>query len=213
MTDTRMPRFVAGFIGLPLLLAACAAPHQPIPKYVAPQTGPTARLLMRGTMDPGDRYGVFLFDNASDCKGMRIAAAGGPQRDPAAVTIPASGISTVDIFVSKADKTYCRVRWSFSPRPGGSYVVTPRSTPGGCTGLILDASDVDKMKPEATLLRRDAPGNACVPLASSKSLAQLVAQGGANGTAAARPPAAAASGAQLPGSSVTDDDLKALTSP
>jgi hypothetical protein len=209
-----MPRIAAGFIGLPLLLAACATPKQPIPKYVAPQSGPTARLLMRGTMEPGDRYGVFLFDDSAECKGMHIAGAGGPQLDPAGVVISASGIRTVDVFISKADKTMCRVRWSFTPKPGGSYVVTPRSTPGGCSALVLDASNVDAMKPEATLLRRDAPGNACVPLASAKSLAQLVAQNSAKGTAAARPPAGAASAAaQLPGSAVTDDDLKALTAP
>jgi hypothetical protein len=183
-----------------LLLAACA---QPVAKYQAPTAGPTARLLMRGAMQPGDRYGIFLADSADDCKGMRIAAAGGAGVDPAAIKISAQGLRTVDMFVSKADRTSCRVRWSFTPQAGRSYLVQARSTPGGCSALILDATDVDAMKLETSLIRRDVPGNVCVPLAQSKTIAQLGAATAGGSTAQTRAP-------QSP-SGVAEDDLKALT--
>ena len=190
-------------VGLALLLAACA---QPIAKYQAPPGGPTARLLMRSVLEPGDRYGVFLIDSADDCKGMRIAAAGRQGADPAAIKVSAQGLRTVDIYVSKADRTACRVRWSFAPKEGRSYLIATRSTPGGCSAMILDATDVDAMKPESTLLRRDVPGNVCVPLANSKSIAQLTGAGSTgSSTAQVRVP-------QSP-TGVSEDDLKALTGP
>lgn len=184
-----------------LLLSACA---QPITKYQVPQGVPTARLLMRGALEPGDRYGVFLIDSADDCKGTHIAASGARGVDPAAIKISAQGMRTVDVFVSKANRTNCRVRWSFTPTAGRSYLVTARSTPDGCAAMIFDATDVDAMKPEPSLLRRNVAGNACVPLANSKSIAQL--------TGNRDPGAAAASAAQSP-TGFSDDDLKALTTP
>lgn len=187
---------------LPLLmLSGCA---QPITKYQVPQGEPTARLLMRSALEPGDRYGVFLIDSADDCKGSHIAAAGAQGVDPAAIKISAVGMRTVDVLVSKANRTSCRVRWSFTPTAGRSYLVTARSLPDGCSAMILDATDVDAMKPEPSLLRRNVAGNVCVPLAKSKTIAQMTA-GRATGSSAAT-----SSAAQSP-TGFADDDLKALT--
>jgi hypothetical protein len=203
MSPLHLPRHACRAALVLLLLTACA--QQPIRKYVPPQSGPTARLLMRSTLEAGERYGVFLMESDNDCKDMRIVAAGAPQRDPAAVAISASGVRTLDIYVRKSDRDACRVRWSFYPKPGRQYLVSTKSTPTGCSAMIYDATDVDAMKPEATLLRRDVPGNVCVPLASSKTLAQLAGQRDQGSSSAAAPRAA-----QLP-SGVSDDDLKALT--
>lgn len=195
-----------------LVLAGCATRPAPIPKYVPPPAGAsTAKLLMRGTVETGDRYGVFLMENTAECKEARLVGVGVPGRDPAGVAITAGGVHTVDMFMTKANNSFCRVRWSFTPRAGRQYLVTAKSTPGGCSAMVLDATDVDAMKPEATLLRRDAPGNACLPLASSKTLAQLAAQAG-SGTTQQRTAADSKGAAQLP-SGVSDDDLKALTGP
>ena len=195
-----------------VVLAGCAQRPAPIPNYVPPASGAgTARLLMRGALEPGDRYGVFLMENANECKDSRMVGVGVPGRDPAAVAISAAGVRTVDIFMTKANNTFCRVRWSFYPRAGRQYLVTAKSTPGGCNAIVLDATDVDAMKPEATLLRRDAPGMACVPLANSKTIAQLAAQAG-SGVAEQRANTPEKRAAQLP-TGVSDDDLKALTGP
>jgi hypothetical protein len=114
-------------------------------------------------------------------------------------------MQTVDVYMTKANKTSCRVRWSFSPVAGRSYLVSTQSTPTGCAAMIFDATDVDAMKPEPSLLRRNVGSNACVPLANSKSLAQLVGASSKPGAAAAT-----SSAAQSP-TGFSDDDLKALT--
>lgn len=188
---------------LPLLmLTACA--QQPITRYQTPQGVPTARLLMRGALEPGDRYGVFLIDSADDCKGMHIAATGSAGVDPTAIKISAQGMRTVDVFMTKANKTSCRVRWSFSPVAGRSYLVSTQSTPTGCVAMIYDATDVDAMKPEPSLLRRNVGSNVCVPLANSKSIAQMV------GASKAGAEASTSNAARSP-TGFADDDLKALT--
>jgi hypothetical protein len=184
-----------------LLLSACA---QPITKYQTPQGVPTARLLMRGTLEPGDRYGIFLFDSADDCKGMHIAAVGTPGADPAAIKVSAQGMRTVDVYVSKANHTSCRVRWSFTPTAGRSYLVSAQSTATGCSAMIFDATDVDAMKPEASLLRRDVPGNACVALANSRSISQMTANRDRGSVAGPSTAAKSPTG-------IAEDDLKALT--
>ena len=186
-----------------LWLAACAQP--PLAKYEAPPSGPTAKLAIRSTLQPGERYGIYLADSANDCQGMRLAASGSKQGgDPAPVTISAVGVRTVEVFLSLADRSTCRARWSFYPAPGRSYLVTTKNGPEGCAAMIFDATEGDAMRIEPSLLRRDVPGNLCMPLAQSKSIGQLVAQ---PATGKNTPPKAGA--AQLP-SRVVDDDLKGL---
>ena len=200
----RLRRSASPLLLAALLLGACAQP--PLARYQAPPSGPTAKLLMRSTLQAGDSYGIFLADSANDCQGMRMAAAGSQKSgDPAAVAISALGVRTVEVYLSKADRSTCRARWSFYPTPGRSYLVSTKHTPEGCSAMIFDATDGDAMKIEPSLLRRDVPGNLCVPLAQSKSIAQLASQ-----LAAGKPAPARASGAaQLP-ANVVDDDLKSL---
>src|SRR5436190_9240743 len=52
-----------------LVLGACAAPPKPLGRYMAPTSGPTAKLVMRGSVPPGDLYGIFVFDDSEKCSG------------------------------------------------------------------------------------------------------------------------------------------------
>jgi len=188
----------------------CGCTHAPIAKYVAP-AGARAELVMRGEVQSGEAYGVYLFDDAAQCGGPRQVGIGAMNRNPETAAI-AAGLQTTEVFVVKANRSVCRVRWSFEPAAGRKYLVTAASTPTGCRAQILDATDPHKIAVEPTSRRRDVAGRTCVPLAQTTRL----------GDAVARASAAALGEADLPiglapprpaganGPVVSDDDLSAL---
>lgn len=193
-----------------LLLSACAQP--PVIPYMAATVGPTSRLLMRGSLDPGEAYGVYLLGGVQDCTQPQRVGTGTAEANPAATTIAADRMSTLDVVVTKSNQTFCRVRWSFSPRAGRSYLVAARGEPGGCSVSLLDATDPDDIRTEMSARRRDAPGNACVPLAAAKTVGELAARSQGLIAGAERPvPASRSGNADVLPSSVTEDDLKGLT--
>ena len=57
-------------------------------------------------------------------------------------------MSTLDVVVTKPNQAFCRVRWSFTPRAGRSYLVAARGEPGGCSVSLLDATDPDDIRTE-----------------------------------------------------------------
>lgn len=133
-----------------MLLTSCATPRTPVkvPAYVAPAGVATARLLSRGTVGAGDAYGVIVFDDAANCAGPRIAGAGNSTRPPKATEIEAGRIATLDFLAVRPDKTSCRVRWSFTPTAGKTYLVAGALTATGCNARLLDATDPDRMRAE-----------------------------------------------------------------
>jgi len=184
-----------------LLLAACATPRAPVkvPPYAAPAGVATARLLSRGTVGAGDAYGVIIFDDATNCAGPRMAGAGNATRPPKATEIEAGRIATLDFLAVRPDKTTCRVRWSFTPTAGKTYLVAGAWTATGCNARLLDATDPDRMRAETTAQRRNTGGSACSALV-------------------ARPSASAAGGSEQSGEAVlrpgaTADDLQGLIQP
>jgi hypothetical protein len=192
-----------------LVLSACAQP--PVVPHFAATSGPTSRLLMRGSLEPGDTYGVYLLDGVQDCTQPQRVGTGTAESNPAATTIAANRLSTLDVVVTKSNRTFCRVRWSFSPRAGRSYLVAARGEPGGCSVSLLDATDPDDIRTELSARRRDAPGNSCIPLAAAKTVGELAARSQGLATSTDRQPSAArSSGSELP-SAVSEDDLKGLT--
>lgn len=191
------------------LLSACA---QPVIWYEAATEGPTSRLLMRGSLEPGDAYGVYLLGGVQDCTQPQHVGTGSAETNPTATTIAADRMSTLDVVVTKSNQAFCRVRWSFLPRAGRSYLVAARGEPGGCSVSLLDATDPDDIRTEMSARRRDAPGNACMPLATAKTVGELAARSQGLLAGAERPVPASRSGDStiLP-SAVTEDDLKGLT--
>lgn len=217
MTETRARRNhpargpAAGRLATVLLLTLSGCAQPPVIPYSAATSGPTSRLLMRGTLDPGDAYGVFLLGGVQDCTLPQRVGTGTADANPAATTIAANRLSTLDVVVSKSDQSFCRVRWSFSPRAGRSYLVAARGEPGGCSVSLLDATDPDNIHTEMSARRRDAPGNACLPLAAARTVGELTARNQGPVTSTDRPmPASRSGGSEVMPSAVTEDDLKGL---
>jgi hypothetical protein len=205
-----LSRRVAGPAAALLLMTACA--QQPVIPYMAATVGPTSRLLMRGSLDPGEGYGVYLLGGVQDCTQPQRVGTGTAETHPAATTIAADRMSTLDVVVTKPNQAFCRVRWSFTPRAGRSYLVAARGEPGGCSVSLLDATDPDDIRTEMSARRRDMPGNACVPLAAAKTVGELTARSQGLIAGTERPvPAPRGGYADVVPSAVTEDDLKGLT--
>ena len=173
---------------LSALLGGCATPPPKLPNYTAPAAGPTAKLVMRGAVPTGDAFGVLVYDDAENCKGARLAGAGNSVRNPTTVPLAAGALTTVDFMLVKANKESCLLRWSFTPVAGKSYLVNGGAYGGGCRAALLDATNPDSMAAPTGIVRRDAKGNACVPLAQARSVTTTTAQGGQDqGAAVLRP--------------------------
>lgn len=179
------------------LLAGCAAPPAPVgggQLYAPPSGVPTARLVMRGrSLAEGQIFGVIVHSDPDHCKGPRLAGAGNPARNPATVALAAGTLATVDFVVRRGTSAgkpeWCRVRWSFVPAAGRSYLLAGGPLAASCAAALVDATDPDAMRPVAGAVRRDA---ACAPVGPA------VAAGGQNDGAAVLNPGA------------TDKDLEGL---
>ena len=217
MPERRVFRIAALSLCAAGLLAACAAP--PIPKYAPATSGSTAQLLMRGSVEPGETYGVYLFKEPRACAGLQQVGLGTASTNPPSTTIAAPGLTTTESVVIKPNRTICRVRWSFEPVAGRRYVVTTKSTPTGCVAQVLDATDPNKIVIEPSVRRRDVGGNACLPMEKTTTLADFASRTRASSEAdlpipnAPAAPAAPPARPALPGKtpSVTEDELSGLT--
>ena len=191
-------RGLPALLGAAAILAACATPSTPnsaaLPRHVAPVGGPTAKLVMRGTVPQGDVYAVYLSDDAVACQGQRIVGAGNPTRVPTSTTIAAERLQTVDFRLFRADKRTCLVRWSFTPVAGRSYLIAGAATPTGCSARMLDATDPDAIKPVQGALIRTSTTQACVGINDARALPGPGPAGGqgASGEAVLVPGATAA---------------------
>lgn len=205
-----------------LILAACAQPVATTP-YVPPAPAQaSARLLMRNALESADSYEVAVFDNAETCSGRERVGTGNQTVNPKSTTIAAGRWQTVEVVVSKPNRTVCRIRWSFTPATGRSYLVSTASRTGGCSMMILDATNPDALRIEPSLRRRNAGNNLCVAIAQSKAI-QLADTHGGDDTSdlpiapqdrvpPATKPAARAPAPKAP-SAVTNDDLQGLIGP
>ena len=209
--SVRGSRLAATGVGL-ALMASCAAPVRPY--VVPPATAATARLHMRGGLQPGENYVVYYLAESRDCSGPQRVGTGTANSNPAVTTILAGGIRTVDAWVTKPNRTYCSVRWSFEPQAGHAYLLSTASLPDGCRALVFDATNPDKLVPEPTSRRRNKAGSACVPLAQAQTLAALASSAKGAGDASELPiPAAPANDRPAATQAIGDDDLQGLIRP
>lgn len=166
------PRFaVVRVIPCIVLLAGCAAPKKPIPTYVSPSSGPTARFLVRGSVPAGDRYGVFVLEKSENCSGPQLVGTGDAQRHPEASALVANSMQTIEFRLVSSDKKTCAIRWTFTPVAGKTYLLRATGQQTSCAALIMDMTDADHMRPVPTALRRNPSGSTCLPIAQSKSIA------------------------------------------
>lgn len=192
-------------LGVAGALSGCATPPPAkTPPYVAPAGGPTAKLVMRSSnLPPTEGYGIFVYDDAGNCKGPRAAGTGNASRAPTTVALAAGALATVDFLLIKPSKTEkpqaCLLRWSWVPEAGKSYLVHGTSTSTGCTARLLDATNPDAMRIPTGAVRRNIQGQVCVPMAQAQAAANALG-GQSDGAAVLRPAA-------------TTDDLQGLISP
>ena len=184
------------------LLGGCAATsgtppagHSPVASPAEAASGPTARLLLRGSVPAQDQFAVVKLADALACKGPAILIAGTPQKTPEPATLPAGVLTTLDFVVLRAGKPSCGVRWSFTPVAGKTYLMQGLVVGSGCSARLFDASVPDRpvLPPDAAL--RSHPGQACLPLeqarAATRAASSLI-QGGQHGGEAVLNPRATA---------------------
>ena len=171
---------------LALLLAGCAAaPGVPaaapaadglgaLPHYLAPTPGqPSARLLLRGSVQPGDRFAVLRHQDAVACQGAEVASEGGAQLPAPAVNIAAGALTTLEFVIARAGAPMTRcMNLSFTPVAGRSYLMQGMLVGDGCNVTLLDASRPDRPAPLPDALLRTAAGQRCMPLAQAAAMAR-----------------------------------------
>jgi len=157
--------------GLAGLVACATANKAPVPRYVAPSNGPTAKLVIRGSLPAGERYGVFVLDDGNTCGSPRLIGAGDESHHPASTELAADRLQTVEFRFARADQRMCVVRWSFTPAAGRSYLFNGVGREGSCRAGLIDMSDPDHLRPESTALRRNTAGEPCVPIARARGYA------------------------------------------
>lgn len=163
------------------LLAACAggppssptATSTPTPRYTSVTTGPTARLILRTKLDgTATFYGVSVLANSDNCSERQTV--GGAKAGVAAlptVALAAGRVATVEFVGVNADKKVCLVRWSFTPVTGQAYLLQSAFDGTRCTSSVLNATDPDAIRIEASALRRNpTPDKACVPLGQARAV-------------------------------------------
>jgi len=154
------------------LLAACATPQQQkINRYVSPVGVPVAKLAMRASLSGGvDLYGVYVFTDGDNCREPQIAGAGRTVGNaPASVNLEAGKWTTLEFITFHPSRQFCRVRWSFQPAAGRTYVVAGNGVGTTCSARVLDATNPDSIKADTTAVRRNIAGNACVSLAVAQA--------------------------------------------
>jgi hypothetical protein len=209
MPEPRALRPHAVIVPATVVIAACLSScvQQPIATYSPTFTGPSARLLMRAALQPGEIYGVYTLAGADDCTRPLRVGSGNATTNPTATTIAAGKVSTLDIIMAKPDHTTCKLRWSFVPVANRSYLVRARTFANGCAALVLDATDPDEIKPDPTARRRNPTGQTCMPMATAPTFAQLEAMGHGQGDKDLPVPMQPSTGAdRMP----EDDGLKGL---
>lgn len=156
-----------GLLGL-ALLAGCAAPKAPPPKYVSPSGVPTAKLAVRGY--GADLYGVFHYADSETCSKPQVVGSSRRNAEPpASVTVAAGQWATLDfVALDEVRRTSCRVRWSFQPVADRTYVLSGTANSVSCAARIYDATNPDDMKLEASAVQRNAPGSTCLSIADAQ---------------------------------------------
>jgi len=187
-----------------LILAGCAAPRPPMPDYVSPTSGPTAKLVMRGY--GADVYGVFLFGDSNTCTQQQFVGRG--RRDgepPKSVQVAAGQWVTLDFMsFDNVRRTSCRIRWSFQPTADRTYLVSGTANATHCAARVYNATNPDDMKLESTAIQRNVGGNLCMSIADAQERKKRLTDANPVATSKDEPmltPAASA------------DDLKGLIKP
>jgi hypothetical protein len=159
-----------------------------------------------GALFAGDVYEISFFQGADGCGDRRLIGQGTLGRDPASTTIAAGKPITLEVYVGSRltvmanlqsptpRQAFCRLRVTFSPEEGKSYLAVARGNAGhsSCGGMLWDVSQADSPIVPAGALNRMGKGQGCLPLEASKPLSATQVDGSAAGDAVLDPNATAA---------------------
>ena len=168
-------RFLAGLVVATALAACVTQPLNPevaVPHYLAPASGPTARLMLR-VSQPGGRYVVSTYEQPVSCSQRREMISGTvhePERQT--FTIAANKLQTLTFMYARPDRQVCQIIFSFEPKAGSTYLMRNTANAEGCQVEMINATNVDAPLVERTRVARDRLGwglndNACKPLLSA----------------------------------------------
>jgi hypothetical protein len=137
-------------------LASCATPPPPLPpNYVAPTTGPLARIQLRSNQMAG--YGFFYsFEDQRSCKGNRlIAMTRTPQSQlKASISLRADEPASLWFSYAAPGNRSCNSVRTFKPGNGRNYLVYVVATDVGCSMSIQDITDPVNPKFEPSFFAR-----------------------------------------------------------
>lgn len=191
-----LTRFLSTTIAIGLgtiLLTSCAAPPKPIPVYVAPTTGRTAKLVIRASAAAGETYGVYLLRNSEQCADPRKIGEGSATSHPATTALTANMLTTIELFFLKTNQQYCSIRFTFTPLAGKSYLFNGTSVETKCLANMLDATDPEDIKPAPAVLWRNPTTSSCLSLSQSRAApVQEIPNGLQKGDAVLKPGATSA---------------------
>ena len=60
------------------------------------------------------------------------------------------------------------MRWSFTPDAGKTYLLRAVGQPTLCSAALFDMTDVDRIRPASSAVRRNTADKPCVPLALAR---------------------------------------------
>lgn len=159
---------IFSFFGI-VFLASCAVPTKVAPMYVPPATGQTAKLVMRGSVNSGENYSVYLFRDSEHCADPRKVGVGNNASHPVSTTITANMLITLELNFDRSNRQHCAIRYSFTPQSGRSYLLSGSALETKCLANLLDATDPDDVKQTPGVLWRNPIGSSCLSLSESRA--------------------------------------------
>ncbi len=169
---------LAAACGVLLLLGGCATPAPggagglKLPRYVAPSAGsPSARLLVRGAVQPGDRYAVLRHQDAEACKSPQVVSESAPQQPTQQAAIAVDVLTTLEFVIVRPVGVNSCMNLSFTPEAGHTYLMQGTQIGSGCSVQLLDATQPDRPRPLPDAVLRTAAGQRCMPLAQARAKA------------------------------------------
>lgn len=164
-----LSRNLLATLGLAWLTACASNPGDS--SSGTPSHGLGARLLLRGTVAPDDRFALNLLTDALRCTEPKLLSSGTAQRTPEPAMLAAGALTTLEFQVLRAGQPSCALRWSFTPRPGRTYLVQGSLTGGTCGARLLDVSSPERPLIPSDAVLRSLPGQDCVPLSQARAAA------------------------------------------
>ena len=109
----------AAIVAVLLAMAGCAVMKSP--DYVAPTTGPTARVTFRNLMD--ESVSMTLYENAARCSRRRASPLIAASLDRTLVVVAGQPLALTSNYVSTKKRVSCNVTISFDVRAATSVAL------------------------------------------------------------------------------------------